>query len=202
MEIYNKWIDNYIKNIDLNKIEWICLNGDELDEFYQNNYLDYDEWKYVIDDDRSSYYQSPLGLRYLRFDYNSENYKFLLGVVDNNIGKKTIVAVMIYLDNYYMFEKQKEPFTYVSSIEVNSFFWNRGVFKKLCGEVINFIRREQDIIVSDESEMGRECSVIEKFKISLIENGFEKTIWVDNFSNYSDLYDLINSNNKKIRKIR
>ena len=25
MEIYNKWIDNYIKNIDLNKIEWIWI---------------------------------------------------------------------------------------------------------------------------------------------------------------------------------
>ena len=43
MDIYDKWIDSYIKNIDLNKIEWICLKGDELDEFYQNNYLDYAE---------------------------------------------------------------------------------------------------------------------------------------------------------------
>lgn len=202
MDKYNKWINQYIENVDLSNIQWLCLNSDELSEFYQSNYLDFDEWQYVIDDDKTNYYSSPLGLHYLRLDYNKEDYKFLIGVVNNNINKKTIVAAMIYLDNYYIFDNQQEPFTYVSSIEVNSFFWRRGIFKKLCFNAIKFININQNILLSDESMMGRKYRVIEKFRKILVDCGFEKMIVVDDFNNYSKLYDLICYNNKKLKKIK
>ena len=91
---------------------------------------------------------------------------------------------MIFLDNYYIFDNQRESFTYISSIEVNS------------------INIDQHILLSYESEMGRKCGDIEKFKMCLIKNGFEKTIWVDDFGNYHDLYNLVCHNNKKLKKIR
>jgi len=188
---YNKWINNYIDGINLDEIEWLCLNIDGLNKFYEDNYLDRDIWQYVVDNNKNGFYCSPIGLRYLKIDNNDFNSKFLIGVVNNNINKKTIVGVMIYLDSYYMFNEQSEPLTYISSIEVNSFFWNRGIFKKICEESIRFINLEQNIILSNESEMGRIRNVGKVFREILIRNGFKGNIYFDDYMNYSKIFDLV-----------
>ena len=188
---YNKWINNYIDGINLDEIEWLCLNIDGLNKFYEDNYLDSDIWQYVVDNNKNGFYCSPIGLRYLKIDNNDFNSKFLIGVVNNNINKKTIVGVMIYLDSYYIFNEQLEPLTYISSIEVNSFFWNRGIFKKICEESIRFINLEQNIILSNESEMGRIRNVGKVFREILIRNGFKGNIYFDDYMNYSKIFDLV-----------
>ena len=37
-----KWIKEYIENVDLKNIEWIKLNSTELNEFFKKNYLEKD----------------------------------------------------------------------------------------------------------------------------------------------------------------
>ena len=197
---YDKWINNYIDGVNIDDIEWLCLNIDELNNFYDDNYLDRDIWKYVVDQNKNSFYCSPIGLRYLKIDNNDINCKFLIGVVNNNINKKTIVGVMIYIDSYYMFDEQLEPLTYISSVEVNSYFWNRGIFKKICEECIKVINLDQNIILSNESEMGRIRNVSKIFREILIKNGFRMGIIEDNYVNYMQILDLVGSKKRILIK--
>lgn len=192
MDLNEKWINNYIDNIDLSKIEWIKFDGEQLMTFYQENYLDEDVWQYVFSRVNSPYV-SPIGLHYLSFDYSNNNYSFLLGIVDNYIGKKTIVSAMIYFEKYYMFENQSIPLTYISSVETNSYFWNKGIYKRLCEVVINFINSEQHILISEESDMGKRYHVVKKLEETLVKNGFKKRILVDDYLNDINLkvYDMV-----------
>lgn len=202
MVINDKWVKNYIEGIDLTNIEWIKFDEDGLKKFYQENYLDIDEWKYVINNTRDGYFHAPIGLRYLSISYNNTDYKFLLGVVNNNIGKKTIVAAMIYLENYYMFTEQVQPLIYISSLEVNSYFWNNGIYKRMCEVVIKFINPNQHIILSLESDMGRKYEVGRIFREILMQRGFKRTIWMDTFSLCSnkELYNIVCFKSKVLRK--
>ena len=68
MEKVNKWISEYIENINLEKIEWIKLNSSELNNFIRENYLDEDTWQYVRDENVNSLYPTLLGMHYLNLD--------------------------------------------------------------------------------------------------------------------------------------
>ena len=110
----------------------------------------------------------------------------------NNIGKKTIVAATIYLDEYVIFTDQEIPVTYISTMEVNSFFRKRGIFKKMCGELINFINPNQHIVTTRQSEMGLMCKTFDTLKSTLISNGFMNSIFEDNNGMiHSELHDII-----------
>ena len=200
MNKYRKWINEYIKDIDLSNIEWVRLNSFELESFYEDNYFDKNLWEYVSDK-RESVIYSPIGLKYLSLDCYSDKYNYLLGIVDNNIGKKTIVSVMVYMDNYFAFEEQEVPLTYISFVETNLYFLNRGIYSKLCNEVIKFINSNQHILITSESSMGREYGVIDRLRNILIKNGFEERLFVDDGFNCLDI-DFYNSVMCKKRKIR
>lgn len=60
-----QWINDYIRNIDLESIEWIQLDSIGLDEFLKNNYLDTKLWEYVHDKEANSLYPTLLGMKYL-----------------------------------------------------------------------------------------------------------------------------------------
>ena len=200
MKKTDKWINDYIKNIDLKKIEWIKLNCDELNYFFEQNYLDKNGWEYVCDEDANNIYPTLLGMSYLNVDNSSnvKDYNFLLGVVNNNINKKTVVCATIYLDEYFMFEEQEVPVTYISSMEVNSYFRNRGLYKKMCEVLINFINPNQHIITTKESKLGIKYNTFNILKNTLVSNGFEKSIFEDNNGLInSELHDVVCS--KKIR---
>ena len=199
MNKYRKWINEYIENVDLSKIEWLKLNNDELEKFYEKNYLDIDEYRYVSDN--KFIFFTPIGLNYLSFDCDDSKYNYLLGIVDNNIGKKTIVSAMVYLDKYYVFEEQEVPLTYISSVETNYYFRNKGLYKKLCNEIINFINPYQHVLISNESDMGRKYGVIEKLRSTLISCGFEGRVFVDDGYSYNnfDFYNTVNSKKRKLK---
>ena len=201
LDITEKWINDYIKNIDLENIEWVKLNSNQLYEFIQNNYLDKELWQYVIDGN-SNIYPRLLGMHYLNLDspINKKEHNFLLGIVDNNIGKKTIVCAVTYLDDYFVFDNQNEPLTYVSSVEVNSFFRNQGIYKKVCEVFFEFIINNQHILISKQSEMGKKCKVHEILKDIGIKKGFDKCIWEENCGLENlKLYEII-CDNQKISK--
>lgn len=170
-----------------------------MERFLLDNYYDSDFSSYVLSDD--GFFYVPLGLNYLSFEHCNRysNYNFILGVIDNNINKKTIVAAIIYIDKDYLFTEQTLPLTYISSVEVNSYFRNKGILTKMTEELINFINPNQDILVSEESELGRRCGVYSKIRNNLINKGFTNYIWIDN-NDYNEEIDIYNSLVKKRTK--
>lgn len=203
MEKANKWISEYIENINLEKIEWIKLNSSELNNFIRENYLDEDTWQYVRDENVNSLYPTLLGMHYLNLDnsINNRAYSFLLGIVDNNIGKKTIVGATIYLDEYFIFTDQESPLTYISTMEVNSYFRNRGIYKKMCEVLIKFVNQNQHIITTMQSEIGLKCHVFEILKKELEKSGFKNYIFEDSYHLInSKLHNIICSKQKVLKK--
>ena len=203
MKNLDKWINNYIKNVNLDEIEWIKLNTTELDSFLEDNYLDKEEWKYVHDENANSLYPTLLGMNYLNINspINDKEYSFLLGIVDNNIGKKTIVAATIYLDEHLIFTDQDRPVTYISTMEVNSFLRKRGIFKKMCKMLINFVNPNQHIVTTKQTEMGLVCKTFNTLSNTLIYNGFENYIFEDNYGMiHSGLHDIVCSKQKVLKK--
>lgn len=202
MQDIEKWINEYIKNINLEKIEWIQLNSVELNEFIEKNYLDRKLWEYVHDKNENSIYKKLLGMCYLNFSSpkNAKKYNFLLGIVNNNIDKKTIVCSIIYLDEYFMFTNQKEPVTYISTIEVNSYFRNQGIYKRMCDILFDFINKNQHIIISKQSELGKKCKVYDILIETAIKKEFDKYIFEanDDLSN-SEIYDILCLKQKTLR---
>ena len=184
MNLKEKWEKEYIDNIDLTKIEWINLNNQQLLDFYEENYLDKKEWQYVGNMDT---WGTPLGLRYLSFRPENKNYNYLLGMVKNNLDKKTIVAAMIYEPNYFIFKTQEIPVTFICTIETNIYFRNKGLSQQLCEQILNFINPSQHIIVTRETDMGKQCNMLNRLKESLLKNGFDKTVWENNIWNYNNI---------------
>lgn len=204
MEKIKKWINEYIENINLEKIKWIKLNSDELNDFFCENYLDKNVWEYVCGKNINSLYPTILGMNYLNLNdtINNKTSSFLLGVVDNNIGKKTIVCATIYLDEYFIFKNQEIPVTYISTMEVNSYFRNRGIYKQMCKILINFINENQHIISTPQTEMGKKYNVLEILKKELEKANFKKYIFEDkNHLTNLKLKDAICSNQKVLKKI-
>ena len=99
-----KWFDEYISNIKLDNIIWIKFNAYDLNKFLVRNYFDKEEYEYVTELNNNTLYPSILGLQYLNTSIPNilENYNYLIGVVENNIHKKTIVAALVYSENYYI----------------------------------------------------------------------------------------------------
>ena len=194
----NRWVNNYIKNVDLKTIKWIKFSSSEYDKFIQDNYLDKKVWEYVLNKESSG--STLFGMAYLNVnhDFNSRN-SYLLGIVDNNIGKKTIVAATIYDENCFLYNGQVKPVTYIISMEVNSYFRKQGIYKNMCDELINFIDPCQPIVTTKESDMGLICNTFELLKSSLTKKGFSLPIVIDNryFVN-TELYDLICSKEKRL----
>lgn len=199
MNLKEKWEKEYIDNIDLTKIEWINLNNQQLLDFYEENYLDKKEWQYVGNMDT---WGTPLGLRYLSFRPENKNYNYLLGMVKNNLDKKTIVSAMIYEPNYFIFKNQEIPVTFICTIETSIYFRNKGLSKQLCDQILNFINPSHHIIVTRETDMGKKCNVLNKLKESLLRNGFDKTIWENNIWNYNnkDFCEAIIGKQKILKK--
>lgn len=199
-----KWINEYIENINLDRIEWIKLNIDELNDFFYENYFDKNICQYVCDDSDSSY-PILLGMHYLNLHDSISNkiykYSYLLGIADNNINKKTIVAATIYLDEYFIFTNQERPITYISTMEVNSYFRNRGIYKKMCEILINFINQDQHILTTMQTKMGEKCRVFEILNKELEKSGFKNHIFEDNdHLMNSQLTDIVCSKQKILQK--
>ena len=203
MDNIKKWYNDYIKNVNLGNIQWIKFNANELDTFLEKNYLDKEVWEYVHDENANSLYPTLLGMNYLNINspLNNKEYSFLLGIVDNNIGKKTVVAATIYLDEYIIFTDQEIPVTYISTMEVNSYFRNREIFKKMCDVLINFINPDQHIVTTKQTEMGLMCKTFDTLQMTLISNGFINSIFEDNNDMiHSELHDIICSKRKALKK--
>ena len=199
MEQQKRFEKDYIEDVKLSKIKWVSLDAEGLEDFFRDNYLYLKKGEWVLSD-KQSYRPIVFGMHYLSL-YSPQDYygkfNFLLGTVKNNRGKRTIVASAQYLNDYYIFREQKKPLTYISSMEVNSYFRNKGIYKKMCKELASHIRPDQHIVTSRESEMGAKCHTFEILERKLIENGFENQIFEDDSSTLTqEFQDLICSDEK------
>lgn len=177
--LFKKWKKQYIDNVDLSNIEYLDLSPEELRQFLYENYLDQSSWTYVSSE---KFAARPIGLVYLDYDFfdlknpYEKNKRFLIGVVKNNINKKTIVSIFKYSSEYYFFKEQKIPLTYIMSVEVNNYFRNKGLFKQLVNESLNHINLEYPVIITLESEMGHLVGTHNIIKTIYRQNGFDKDI--------------------------
>lgn len=197
-DIY-KWIREYTWGIKIENIEWIVLGTDELQKFFDDNYLDYDSWNYATDDIVE---HKPVGMHYLPFSRQSVNMKHLLGICDNSTGKKTIIACITYVEDYRLFSDQKHPLTYLITAEVNKYFRQRGLSKVMFNEFCKVINPEQHLLSTPESDMGSECHVFKTLKQCLNENGFSKSATLDNHSDYiysQEYHDIICENEMQLK---
>ena len=197
--IYNRWKSEYIDGVDLDDIEYLNLTADELNKFFDENYIDETIWGYVSDQKLTT---KPIGLVYLDYQlFNLKNpfekeKKYLIGVVKNKKGKKTIVSVFKYCNNYFFFKDQKIPLTYLLSVEVNSFFREKGLFNKIVLESLNHINIEHPVIITIESEMGARIGTINKIKNIYYSHGFDRDIRCVN--EYDDEYIEMLKGNRKL----
>lgn len=194
----NKWEKDYIDNIDLSDIKWIKLNSRELNDFFRANYYDETEMKYVCNIDGSSSSETPFGLYYLSFKYVNSECSFLLGVVTNNIEKKTIVAAIMYLEDCILFDDQKTPVTYIGAVEVNSYFRNQGIYKNMIEHFVDTANNSQHIVLSKESKMGTKCKVFDTLKNIATSKDFPKKVLKDEC--YGELYSNLCGSTKKMQK--
>ncbi len=177
--MFDKWKKEYIDNLDLNNIKYLNLTPEELNNFFSNNYFDEYANCFVSSKGFST---KPMGFNYLDYNYlyfkntNENEKRFLIGIVTNNKGKKTIVSFFKYYRNYFFDEEQKIPLTYILSIEVNEFLRRKGLFKKLIQESLKYINQNNPVITTIESDMGYEIGVIDIIRNIYYSNGFSNDI--------------------------
>ncbi|MCH5167110.1 MAG: hypothetical protein J1F35_04370 [Erysipelotrichales bacterium] len=199
MEKNNKWIHDYIEDVNLENIEWLVIPGIQLYNFLMNNYYNvYSDIDWDLAADETLDYNVVFGMQYLSFDAIDREYNYLLGVANNNIGKKTIIADIMFADEYYLFEDQKTPMTFLTFTEVNKYFWRKGIYKKMCEELVNHINPNQHILITDESEMGSVCETRKILEEILLKNGFKKKVFVKNDDTLLNCHDEICANEKTI----
>lgn len=196
-----KWEHNYIEDVDLANIEWVVIPGTQLYDYLIKNYFNENnefDFELVADEGFTSNVNLVFGMNYLSFELINKESNYLLGIVDNNIGKKTIVADMMFEDDFYLFKDQQTPMTFLAYGEVNCFFRKQGIYKRMCEEFAKHINPDQHLLVTDESEMGVECETQRILEEILIEHGFEKRVFVKNIDTELNCHDEICANEKTI----
>lgn len=182
-DIY-RWTREYTWGIDASKIEWVVMDTYHLMEFFDKNYLDVDCWNYATDDLLDHH---PVGMHYLTFRRESPDMRYLIGMCDNKIGRKTIIGCISYVENYKLFTNQSVPLTYLCTCEINKYFRNRGLSKIMFDEFAKVINPNQHFIATPQSPDGGFCHVHDNLRKSLVNNGFSKSITLKD--EFTDLFN-------------
>lgn len=172
---YKKWYNNYIEGVNLADIEWKKFNFNELMCFLHKNYYDEDYESFVMVRDESNNFL-PIGMTYLTFNKLDTRDEYLLGLVTNNQGLKTIAACMIFKSKCLLESDSIKPVTYIETVEVNRYFQRNGLFTKMIRVLSHHIDNNQNIIITPDEGMGCIVGINEKIKRILIEQGFVSDI--------------------------
>ena len=114
-----------------------------------------------------------------------------MGVVPNNIGKKTIVGCLMYIEECYLFANQLKPVTYALSIEVNVHFRNKGIFGNMVKDFLTRINKKQHLVVSKQSDIGKLCNVFNTIEVKAEECSFEKKVLYDDLDSKDKLEKIV-----------
>lgn len=170
-----KWYNNYIEGVNLAKIEWKKFNFNELMCFLHQNYYDEEYESFVMVRDESNNFL-PIGMTYLSFNKLDTRDEYLVGLVPNNQGLKTIVACIIFKSKYLLEHDSIKPVTYIETVEVNRYFQRNGLFNQMIRILPQFIDNDQNIIITPENGIGEVVGVNKKIQRILIGQGFASDI--------------------------
>lgn len=155
-----KIINDYIENVNLSELEWETFEIEGLSEFIYENY------KPLIEEGLDVF-GFPL-INFLNYILQHNSYdsrglrvmcddKFLLGVVNNKIGKKTIAGVIVYDEIYHDSLGACEiPVTRILGIEVNSCFQKNGIYAKMCDKFIDVVSKNRHIVMYNDDGLCSE----------------------------------------------
>ena len=159
---FSKYYKDYIYDVSIDKIEFKIFNYDELFQFLKENYYDFEFNKYVYWRPNDLMTITPFGLYYLDFASSSNDSSYMLGLVDNSKGTKTIVFCLVYDLNYGLVDEDNNKVGYISTIETNFFFRNKGILNIALDEIEKLFKDNEILIVSPESINGEKVGVFKK----------------------------------------
>ena len=172
---HKKWYNKYIEGVKLSEVEWKKFNFNELMCFLHQNYYDEEYESFVMVRDESNNFL-PIGMTYLSFNKLDTRDEYLVGLVPNNQGLKTIVACIIFKSKCLLEHDSIKPVTYIETVEVNKYFQRNGLFNQMISILPQFIDNNQNILLTPDAGMGRIVGVNEKIKRILTEQGFVSDI--------------------------
>jgi len=154
---FNRYYKEYIEGVDLSCIEFKTFTYDELLVFLKQYYYDHESNKFVSWEPDGI--MSPFGMYYLDFVAYSSDLSYLLGLVDNSKGGKTIAFCMIYDNDYGAIDEINNKVGYIDKAETNFFFRNKGVLKKSLNHIREIFKNYDILVLSPESINGKEISI-------------------------------------------
>ena len=195
----DRWMDEYIHDININRRKYLVLNASDLNIFIINNYYDMRIDKIVTGDN----HYMPIGMQYLEYNcFEDEAYggqaKFLICYTPNNVGRNTILSEMRYYEGCTKIARgQTIPVTYIEYMETNRFFRNQGLSKELMKEFSKVVDRNNPLLGTNETVLGSRYHMLKNLKEILIANGFEQDIRCD-YEITHEYYDYLRTNNKEL----
>ena len=102
-------------------------------------------------------------------------YKYFIGTIKNNIDKETIVGCI----SYFNYHKIYGNVNYISTVEINYFYQGMKLLNELYKNFINELDFDKDIMITNESMIGRKCHVINDLKKALKKVKYDKNIIID-----------------------
>lgn len=154
---FNKYYKDYVYGVDIENIEFKSFNYKELLDFLKENYYDDEFNKFVYWEPDG--FMSPFGMYYLEFETYSEDLSYLLGLVNNSKGRKTIAFCMVYDNNFGPIDEVETKVGYVFTVETNYFFRNKGVLKKAFDYLRKTFESFDILVLSPESVKGSEITI-------------------------------------------
>ena len=188
---------NYIVPFSNSDIKWEVLDGFNMQRFFDENYYDAkkDDYVYWID----NFDKLPLGLYYLDFYQETSDSLYLVGSITNNISKRTIIGVICFR-NDWLIGNNTNPVNFIDYVEINYFYQQHGLLDIMLKELSKYLLKNQALIVTEESRMGRVCHMMDHIKKVMRENNYDNDILFEYEINHEYIKKLtkVGLNNGKI----
>ena len=174
--ILKKWEKEYIEDLNIKDRTYILLNAEDMKKFIDENYYDAEIQRYVTANSDAML----MGLQYI--DYackliSGDNARFLICIIDNNKGTKTILSQIIYHENCVkVVQKQLIPVTFLEYLEVNKYFRNLGLSKEILSVFAEIAPEDRMLLTTSESLLGHKYHLFETLKETLNENEFKEDV--------------------------
>ena len=160
-------IFNYIVEFKLEDITWRSLTKDEMKNFLFDNY--YIDNNFVTWNDNDTIF----GMHYLQWHLYTD--KYFIGTIKNNIGRETIVGCISYFNSHKIYGNVN----YISTVEINYFYQGMKLLNEMYKNFINELDFDKDIMITNESMIGRERHVINNLEKTLKKVRYNKNIIID-----------------------
>ncbi len=158
---------DYIKEFKLEDITWKSLTKEEMKSFLFDNY--YMDNSFITWNNNDT----TFGMHYLqRYLYTD---KYFIGTIKNNIDKETIVGCISYFNSHKIYGNVN----YISTVEINYFYQGMRLLNEMYKNFINELDFDRDVMITNESRIGRECHVIKNLEKTLKKVRYNKNIIID-----------------------